>query len=124
MITVLTVGDADKLGALYSANGQAVNDFSQAVSAVDTNTDEVLGVCLFEITTDKITIGKIVPEADIMLADGLLRSALHVAISRGITAAFFGDSANFDLLKRLNFIGDETEKSLKFEKLTECGCGQ
>ena len=122
MISILTVKDAEKLNALYKEAAQTVTCVSGAVEAVDTNTDEVLGYCLYEIDSEKITISTINSAGDVMLADGLLRSALHVALTRNIGQAFYNDFAPFMILKQLKFIGDEANRTLKIEKLTECGC--
>ena len=122
MITVLPVKEEAKLKALFEKAAQPMAVYSGAVEAVDTATDEVLGFCLFDID-DKITIGAIEPQGDdAMLADGLLRSALHVGVTRGIGQAFYNQFAPVELLKQLGFIADETERALKIEKLTACGC--
>ena len=69
-----------------------------------------------------ITIIFLEPSDDIMLADGILRSALHVADFRAITKAFYSDSVSVDLLKTLGFIKNSTEKTLDIEKLHESCC--
>ena len=86
------------------------------------NGDDFLGCCLYEIDNQKIVINFLTPEDDIMLADGILRSALHIADFRGITDAFYSQPALEVILKRLDFIKNEQEKSLKIEKLHESSC--
>ena len=87
--------------------------------------DEVLGYCLFELNKDKLTVFALEPQNDIMLADGILRAALHVGVANEVMTAFYEDSVNEQLIKRLGFIGNEP-KSLKVEKLFQSctGCAK
>ena len=58
-----------------------------------------------------------------MLADGILRSALHVAAQSFVLDAFYDDSAPVDLFKRLGFIKNADEKRLDIDKLFGgCNC--
>ena len=88
--------------------------------------NEILGYCAYFLNSESITITHLFPENDIMLADGILRSALHIADFKGIKNAFYSDTVSFDLLKRLDFINDETDMTLKIDKLHEscCSCGK
>ncbi len=120
MITVLPVKTELELKELYDYLSFSFNDNSGAVVAKEK--EEFLGCCLFEIDNEKIIINHIIPEKDIMLADGILRSALHIADYRGIENAYFSETAPENLFKILDFIKDEDEKSLKIEKLHESSC--
>lgn len=115
MITVKPLTDADKLSALYKENGETLCDTSMAVVAADG--EEVLGFCLFDLDSERIAIGKISPENDLMLADGILRSALHVALNRQIIVAEYTDSAPKAVLERLDFVKSAENRTLKIEKL-------
>lgn len=87
-----------------------------------TDREEVLGYALFDI--DKtMTIYKIEPVNDVFLLDGVLRSTLHVGCERGVTDAFYADTAPQAVLKTLGFIKNEQEKRLNVEKLFESCCG-
>ena len=83
--------------------------------------EEILGYCAY-LLKDSITLNKIEPCDDIMLADGILRSALHVAEFNGITQAYYGDDAPADLFKKLDFISDYEKRMLNIEKLHESCC--
>ena len=120
MITVLPVKTEIELKELYNSLNFSVNKNSGAVVAKEK--EEFLGCCLFEIDNEKIVINHIIPVNDIMLADGILRSALHIADYRGIETAFYSETAPENLFKTLDFIKDENEKSLKIEKLHESSC--
>jgi hypothetical protein len=58
-----------------------------------------------------------------MLADGVLRSALHVAAERSAMDARYVDTAPVELFKKLGFIKDADEHTLNIDKLFGgCGC--
>ena len=120
MITVLPVNDSEQLKKIFSEVGFEFNDNSGAVIADEKG--EILGKSLYYITDDSITVIYIEPESDVFLADGILRSALHVADFRGIVDAFYGDKVSLQLLKQLDFVKSETDKSLKIEKLHQSSC--
>jgi len=86
---------------LFAENGVAAGDFSSAVIAKFGG--ELLGYCLYDLEDRKITVHKISPEDDIMLADGILRSALHVAAERSIMDAHYSDVAPESLFEKLGF---------------------
>ena len=120
MITVLPVKDKSKIEQLYFQYGLDFNDNSGATVASTNGMN--LGCCLFDLDSEKIIIRFITPENDIMLADGILRSALHIADYRGITDAFYSNFSQIDIYKILDFIKNEQENSLKIEKLHESSC--
>lgn len=115
MITVLPVKDSDKLAALYADCGEELLPTSMAVIARDGET--VLGHCLFDLNDARIAIGTISPTDDLMLADGILRSALHVALGRMIIVAEYTDRAPLELLQKLDFVKNDENHGLKIEKL-------
>lgn len=120
MLTVLPVNSQDKLREIFIASGFEYS--AQSGCVIAENAEAVIGKCLYNITNDSITIIFLEPSDDIMLADGILRSALHVADFRAITKAFYSDSVSVDLLKTLGFIKNSTEKTLDIEKLHESCC--
>lgn len=120
MITVFPVKDREELKKIFSEFNLTVTDFSGAVLA--RFGEERLGVCLYEITADQITIIEISPINDVMLADGILRSALHVADFRGINKAYYKNESLTELLSKLDFIKNSQENSLKIEKLHQSSC--
>lgn len=120
MINVLPVNDREKLKNLFCEVGFEFNDNSGAVIADEKG--KILGKSLYYIDDNSITVIYIEPESDVFLADGILRSALHVADFRGIVDAFYGEKVSIRLLKQLDFIKSETDKSLKIEKLHQSSC--
>ena len=120
MITVLPVKDINEIKFYFEKyNIEFTENAGVSVAAAN---DEVLGCCLYDIDNEKIIIRFITPENDIMLADGILRSALHIADFRGIENAFYSNSSQISIYKMLDFIKNEQEMSLKIEKLHESSC--
>lgn len=120
MIEIKTVQSFDELKNLYASKNINFADFCMAIRAMDGN-DEV-GVCLFSLTNKGIYIKDIDPKDDLSLADGVLRSALHVAVFHNVNAAYYENTAPEELFKRLGFVLDESEKTLNINKLFESGC--
>lgn len=120
MITVLPVKERPKIEKLFIEYGLEFNENSAATVAASNG--ENLGCCLFDLDNEKIVIRFITPENDIMLADGILRSALHIADFRGVTNAFYSNFSQIKIYKTLDFIKNEQENSLKIEKLHESSC--
>lgn len=121
MLSILPVTDNSELCEIYKTANIPLTENSGAVVAKDGN--ETLGVCLFTLK-ENVTINFLEPANDLMLADGILRSALHVAECNGVFTAYYSNTAPINVFKRLDFISDEAEKSLKIEKLHQSchGC--
>ena len=115
MVTVLKEKDLELVDRLFSDNGVEKTEYSLAVTA--RFSDEVLGYCLFDLEPERIVIHKVEPIEDLMLADGILRSALHVAAERSIMNAFYSEEADEELFLKLGFIKEKAEKSLDIDKL-------
>lgn len=123
MITISPVNDPSLLDELYNQKNLLRTPESSAVAA--RFGDELLGYCLYDINEKNIVIRALDPEDDIMLADGILRSALHVAAERSAMDARFADSAPEELLKKLGFILDIDERTIDIDKLFGgCSCGK
>lgn len=123
MITVLPVEDRVRLQELYVKENQPLTDSAAAVEARDG--EESLGYCLFAIGEGEITVTALTPAEDRFMADGVLRSALHVAVTRGIPAAYYAQGAPAELLASLGFIKNDENRELDIGKLfSSCqNCG-
>ncbi|MBR4073116.1 MAG: hypothetical protein IKK24_04145 [Clostridia bacterium] len=122
MITVSPEKNIQKVKELFSKHAVAFTDFAGAVIAKDNN--EVLGYCLYDLTEKSFTVYEIEPKDDIMLADGILRSALHIAAERSVMDARYADGAPVDLFQKLGFVKNIDEKMLDIDKLFGgCHCG-
>ncbi len=87
-----------------------------------TDREEVLGFCLFDVDKS-LTVHKIEPLDDVFLLDGVLRSTLHVGCERGITDAFYSDTAPEKIFQTLGFVKKKAEKRLDIDKLFQSCCG-
>lgn len=83
--------------------------------------EDCLGFALFCIDKNSETVFAVEPKEDRMLADGLLRSALHVGCERGITEAFYLGDDYIELYEKINFIEYKEQNKLKLQNLfTDC----
>ena len=119
MLEVLICKDANTVAALYQKHLQPVTPESRLIRAM--LGEECLGYCLFSIVGEKALVHTVVPAEDFMLADGLLRSALHVACQQGVAEAFYTDPLFEPLYEKIGFIQDKTEHRLKLNNLYS-GC--
>lgn len=114
MISVKLNTDKEIIAPIYKKEGADLKENSAAVIAKDG--ENILGYCIFEIRKKDILIEKIVPENDIPLADGLIRSAVFSMIQRGITEAFYSEAAE-EVIKKTGFVKDLKSRSVSTEKL-------
>lgn len=121
MVSVLPSNDKEYIKAVFEKAGLCVSDYSGCVTA--RAGDEILGECLYDMDDKGIVIKKLYPEDDLMLADGILRSALHVAAEKSAMDARYELSVSEELIDKLGFIKDREEKSLNIDLLFGgCGC--
>lgn len=121
MITVLPCKETEEIKAEFEKRNLTFTDNSFCVKAKCD--EETLGLCLFEIKDGFVTVLHIEPQEDIMLADGILRSALHVAAERFIFKANYLSDELTELFNKLAFIKDKENKILDMDKLFGgCGC--
>lgn len=124
MIELAPISDRDEIKRLFCENQLDYNDNSGCVKA--NCGGEVLGFSLYDMDKSGITVFKISPEDDLALADGVLRSTLHVAAQRSIMDAYYGSKSVQTLCERLNFIKSTEEKRIDINKLFQscCECGK
>ena len=121
MVEVLVCNDPVAKKQLFLEAGIDMKENSLCIRAMCGN--ECIGYCLFEINQAVETVFFIHPENDRLLADGLLRSALHVGTERGVTEAFYGKKVDTKLLEKINFLENREEKRLKLQNLfSDCCC--
>lgn len=120
MVTLAPLNDNREIQKMFKKSEIDYNENSGCVTALCG--EERLGYCLYDMNERSVTVRFIKPSDDIMLADGILRSTLHVAAERGITNAFYADTAPEILFEKLDFIENRKEKTLKIEKLFESCC--
>ncbi len=124
MITLLIEKDRDKVISFFEKSGIEINENSLCLVANDGGKTE--GYCLFDIEKERVIIRFIEPITDLFLADGILRSALHVAAERFVFKAFYSDTVPEEFFKRLDFIKNVDGKELDMDKLFKScqGCSK
>ncbi len=124
MLEVLVCNDNKIVSDLYAQLGLIYNDAHLAIRAM--SGDDCLGFCLFTIDGSAEIVFAVEPKDDSLMADGLLRSALHVGAERGITEAFYSDTAYEPLYDKINFLENREEKRLKLQNLFSgcCSCAK
>ncbi len=120
MLTLAPLKNKEEIKAIFESKNIALGEFSGVVTANDGVS--VIGMALYELTPDKMTVFHIEPVSDISLADGILRSTLHVAAEKSIMSAYYAEPMDVNLLKKIDFIKNEEEKSLQIDKLFKSCC--
>lgn len=115
MISILPCKDKSKIAELFKKHRLKVDEFSGCVIA--SVKDDALGYCLYSLDGKKITVFTVEPQNDILLADGILRSALHVAAENFVLDAYYDDCAPVDLFEKIGFVKDRHKKQLDIDKL-------
>ena len=115
MITLSVCNDELKTARLFKENGLERNENSLCLVASDKNTD--LGFCLFDITREKLVIRHIEPQNDLSLADGILRSTLHVGCERFVMDAYYSENIPESFFEKLRFIKEKQNRTLNVDKL-------
>ncbi len=123
MISVLPLKDKEKLKVLYTEYGLSYGENAFCVLAKEK--EQEMGFCLFDLSKDCAVVHTLVPSDNLSLADGILRSAIHVAVTSGTVKVYYSEKADEDLLDKLKFIADKGEKKLDaaklFKKCSSCG---
>lgn len=115
MLSLGVLKESDRLNKLFKENSLEINNNSGCVTAVCG--DEILGYCLYDMTDKQIIIRFITPQDDLPLADGILRSTLHVAACRYVTDARYESNDMQTFFEKLGFVISESEKTLDMDKL-------
>lgn len=123
MITVIPA-EKGETKSLFSENNIEYNERSGCTVARDGQ--EILGYCLYYIDDKTMTVCALSPQDDLLLADGVLRSALHIAAVRGIADIRYTENAPNEVFCRLGFVENAAERTLDISLLfKDCGgCGK
>ena len=119
MITVFPIKDREKTAEYFKKCGCKYSAHSGCCEAVCGN--ETLGYGIYELDESKMTVLSVESENGLMLADGILRSVLHLASRRGISEVYCSDKA-LPLCEKLGFIKSKEEKQLDISLLTKDCC--
>ena len=115
MITLAPLKEKAEIEKYFKSKGILTDENSGCLIAQSGG--EILGFSLYSLTKDKMTVHYIEPINDIALADGILRSTIHIACENNVYDTFYSESLDEDFLKKIGFIKNSDEKSLDTEKL-------
>ncbi len=115
MITLSVCNDELKTARLFKENDLEQNENSLCLIASDKSND--LGFCLFDLTGETIVIRYIEPLNDLSLADGILRSTLHVGCERFVMDAYYSENIPESFFEKLGFIKEKQKRTLNVDKL-------
>ena len=123
MIFLKPLEDINDIKAYFEKSSIEYNENSGCVICKDGET--VLGFSLYDLNREKMVVKYIEPLGDIGLADGILRSTLHVSAERGVMDAFYEERLE-NFVSKINFIKNIEEKRLDIDKLFQscCSCGK
>ena len=121
MLYLGPVKEKSEIKRLFEERNFVFSDKSGCLTAK--SGDEVIGLSLYELDSESMTVLHIEPVTDVALADGILRSTLHIACENGVMTAYYADTLPLDFLKKINFIKSESEKTLLVDKLFKSCCG-
>ncbi len=120
MIYLAPLSDRKEIRAFFEQKGFEFNKFSGCLTA--TVGKELLGISLYELDGKKMTVHYIEPLSDIALADGILRSTLHIAAEKSIMDARYSETLPEAFLEKIGFIADKEQKALQINKLFQSCC--
>ncbi len=122
MLSVLPCKNVSEIKEIFAKYNLNYNENSGCVIARDR--EEILGECLYLLDDKGILILRLEPQDDIMLADGILRSALHQAAEKSAMDAHYSPDAPEAILMSLGFIKDQDSRTLDIDKLfgSCCSC--
>lgn len=96
---------------------------NNCICVVASDKEEIFGECFIRLEGDEVYIMHLAPENDIMMFDGMLRSALHIGIQNGARKAFYENTECEENYEIIGFISDKANKSLNIDKLYSSCCG-
>lgn len=123
MVTLNLVQDEEVINKLFLKSGMTRNKDSHCLWAK--SGDELIGYSIFDLDEKRMTVRFIDPITDIALADGILRSTLHIAAQRFVLDAFYAETLSEEFLEKIGFIKEKEEKRLDIDKLFKscANCG-
>jgi len=124
VITLSLEKEENKVEAFFNKAG--IEKKIDSACLVAKNKEEILGFSLFDLDSKRMLVRYIDPINDIPLADGILRSTLHIAAERFVMDAFYDNTLPSQFLEKIGFIKDKDQKRLDIDKLFKscCSCGK
>ena len=123
MLEIKIVTDRQRVAKLCAECGITDADRKNVLAATDG--EEVIAFTVFTMDETSLTLERVVPQDDIMMTDGMVRSTLHIAVTRGLDTAYYTETVSEETLSKLQLIKSKAEKTLDIEALfREKCCGK
>ena len=119
MISLAPVKDKSTIVKMIKDNSVEYGENSGCLTAV--GPDGLMGYSLYSLDSEKMVIYKIFPESDLPLADGILRSTLHIAAQRSVMDTYCTEDTE-QLCEKLGFIKDRASLRLDIDRLFSDCC--
>lgn len=123
MLEIKIVTDNSKLSSLCLKCGITDTERKNVLAANDG--EEVIAFTVFTMDENSLTLERVYPQDDIMMTDGMVRSTMHIAATRGLETAYYTEDISEATLSKLGLIKSKAEKTLDIEALfREKCCGK
>lgn len=120
MIQIQPLNDQAALKALCREAGLTYDEVMRGAEMCDG--DMRLGYAIFSCCEAYAVIHALQPENDLALADGMLRSTIHMALRSNCLSVYYTDTAPEALFEKLGFVMHKQQKQLNTHKLfSACG---
>ena len=119
MISLAPVKDKSVIIKMFKDNSVEYGENSGCLTAV--GHDGLMGYSLYSLDSERMIVYKIFPESDLPLADGILRSTLHIATQRSVMNTYSTEDTK-QLCEKLGFIKDRASSLLDIDRLFSNCC--
>lgn len=122
MIEIKKLNDIDKIKALCKTVGIDCCEYTRVAVMVDG--DKQLGYSIFDLQNGYSIIRYLEPIDDLSLADGMLRSTIHISLQQQCPSVYYATTAPEPIFESLGFIMNKEQNQLNTHKLFETcdGC--
>ena len=115
MLQVKPCDDATAKTFCEAESVEYINGVTTLITATENN--ETLGSLVYDILGNKMVIKYIEPVNDLLLSDGILRSALFIAANKSIMDIYFINPVPYELIDKLGFVKKKEDNSIDVTNL-------
>ncbi len=120
MIKIQPISDLKIIEDICKEVGITYSKLTRGATMIDG--EERLGFSLFDINKGFAVIRWLEPANDLPLADGMLRSTIHIALEQQCASVYYDNTAPEAIFEQLGFILNKQSKQLNTHKLFESCC--
>lgn len=120
MIKIQPLCDSKSVEDICKKVGITYSSLTHGATMIDG--EERLGFSIFDVNKGFAVIRWLEPVKDLSLADGMLRSTIHIALEQQCASVYYDDTAPEAIFEQLGFILNNQTKQLNTHKLFESCC--